>query len=131
MAECEILVAADRVIREDNGKFSIIGMFSNLNSGQFPAVFAPWHIFAHLVDIPLSGPISLTVSVYNVETTLVSFSQNIDVPDEPRKGSDLDLNLIITNAVFQKPGRHAVSLNMNKNTLKILYLNVDQIGSQK
>ena len=127
--ECETLLVADRVIREDNGKFSIIGIFKQINLPKFPAVIAPWHVYAHINNLPKDKVISVTISIYNVETTLVVFSQTIDIPDAQRKGDDLDINLQIANVAFQKPGKHAVSINVNGETLRLMYLNVLQIGS--
>lgn len=127
--ECETLIVADRVIREDNGKFSIIGIFKNINLPQFPAVIAPWFVYAHINGLPNKGKVSVTITIYNIETTLVVLSQNFDIPEEQRKGDDLDINMQVTNAVFQKPGKHAVSVNVNGTTLKIYYMNVQQVGS--
>lgn len=127
--ECTTLLAADRVIREDNGKFSIIGVFKNINLPQFPAVIAPWHVYAHVNGLPKTGNVAVTITIYNIETTLVVLSQNFDIPEDQRKGDDLDINLQVANVVFQKPGRHAVSINVNGKNLKFYYLDVNQIGS--
>ena len=126
--ECEDLLIADRVIREDNGKISVIGIFKNINIPIFPAVIAPWFVYAHIKDLPKTGQLSITITIYNTENTFVLFSQTIDVPEGKRKGDDIDINLQIANVAFQKPGKHAVSVNINGNTTRIAYFNVTQTG---
>lgn len=39
---------ADRIIREDNGKFSVIGSFNRFHFPSFPAVCAPWFIYLNM-----------------------------------------------------------------------------------
>ncbi|WP_319414700.1 DUF6941 family protein [Marispirochaeta aestuarii] len=127
--DCETLLLADRVIREDNGKMSIIGIFRSINLPSFPAVIPPWNVYAHLNNLPDDDQISITITIYNTETTLVLFSQTIDIKKEQRKRENVDINLQIANVSFVKPGRHAVSINVNGETLRLLYFNVQQIGS--
>lgn len=126
--ECEVLLLADRVIREDNGKISVIGIFRNINLPKFPSVIAPWYVYSHIKDLPNDEPLSITITIYNTETTLVIFSQTLDIPKEQKKGDNVDINLQIANVAFQKPGKHAVSINVNSETLKLYYFNVKQIG---
>lgn len=126
--ECEYLLIADRVIREDNGKFGVIGIFRNITIPEFPATAAPWHIFAHISGIPPSGIMSITVNIYNKDTGDVVFTQNFDFEPEQIKGADLDFNLQVTNVLFQKPGAYAVTVSIDGASLRTMLFNVQATG---
>jgi hypothetical protein len=128
MVDCDYLLLADRVIREDNGKFGIIGVFKNIMLPQFPAVMPPWYVFTHLTNIPSEGDVSITVNIYNTENNGVVFSQTIELPKDRVAGQELDLNLQVVNAVFQKPGTYAVALSVNRQNLKVVTMLVQPVG---
>jgi hypothetical protein len=104
------LLAADRVITEDNGKKAIIGTFTQFNARQFPAVFPPWFVYAAVTN--LAGPHSFSLNVVNDETQQVVFSAAGQFTvDQPRKVVELVVPML--NVVFPIPGTYNMLFNVD------------------
>jgi len=72
MASCRVfsILFADRVIREDNGKFGIIGVFDQLNAASVPFPALPWAIVVGLEEVP-KGKHVVTINLVHDETQSV------------------------------------------------------------
>lgn len=104
------LLAADRVITEDNGKKAIIGTFTQFNAPKFPAVFPPWFVYAAVTNLAEAHTFSL--NVVNDETQQVIFSAagKFQV-DAPRKVVELVVPMV--NVVFPVPGTYLLLFNVD------------------
>jgi len=104
------LLAADRVITEDNGKKAIIGTFTQFNAPKFPAVFPPWFVYAAVTNLEDSHSFSL--NVVNDETQQVTFSAaGTFAVDAPRKVVELVIPMV--NVVFPAPGTYLLMFNVD------------------
>jgi hypothetical protein len=106
-------VCCDKVIVEaGNNKKTVIGIFRNFNFMQLPSSSpAPWFIYAQ-ISIRDPGAHTIAVNIAHDETVSVVFAASAEI-DEKFPGGDLDLILPAHPAVFQKPGRHIVTMNVD------------------
>jgi hypothetical protein len=111
------LLAADRVISEDNGKKGIIGTFTQFKAPRYPAVFPPWFVYAAVTN--LVDAHSFSLNLVNDETQQVVFSAAGQfMVDESRKVVELVIPML--NVVFPAAGTYNLLFNVDG----------DQIGSR-
>jgi hypothetical protein len=70
--KCNVLLVADKVIREDNGKRGIIGAFNSFNIPQFPWIVPPFFIYANIEDF--EGDQEFSVNIVREGSDFVIFS---------------------------------------------------------
>jgi hypothetical protein len=119
----EMLVCCDKVIEEaGNGKKTVIGIFRNFNFPVLPATYAfPWFIFAQITGLD-AGAHAVTMNVVHDQTQGVVLAAGIDIPEEHPENADLLIP--VQNVVFQKEGKHVVSLNIDGQQLGYSVLTV-------
>ncbi len=108
----EMLVCCDKVIEEaGNGKKTVIGIFRNFNFPALPAAYAlPWFIFAQITALE-PGAHSVTINVVHDQTQGVVLAVGLEIPETHPENADLLIP--VQNVVFQKQGKHVVSLNID------------------
>ncbi len=128
-AKLEMLVCCDKVIEEAvNGKKTVIGIFRNFNFPSLPTAYAlPWFIFAQITGLD-SGGHSVAINVVHDQTQGVVFAAGLDIPDTHPENADLLIP--VQNVMFQKPGKHVVSLNIDGRQLGYTVLTVTLQGAQ-
>lgn len=104
------LLAADRVITEDNGKKAIIGTFTQFNARQFPAVFPPWFVYAAVTNLADEHSFSLNVVNDGTQQVVFSAAGQFKV-DQPRKVVELVIPMV--NVVFPSPGTYNLLFNVD------------------
>jgi len=117
-------LCCDKIIIEaGNNKKTVVGIFRNFFFQQLPSVFGvPWFIFAQMSNLD-AGPHTVTVNIAHDETVGVVFAAGAEIaPEFP--GGDIDLVLPAQPAVFQKVGKHVVTLNIDGQQKAYYVLNV-------
>jgi hypothetical protein len=104
------LLAADRVISEDNGKKAIIGTFTQFNAPKFPAVFPPWFVYAAVTNLDDSHTFSLNVVNDGTQQVVFSAAGQFTV-DQPRKVVELVVPML--SVVFPAPGTYTLLFNVD------------------
>ncbi len=104
-----MLVLADRVIREDNGKRGIIGSFNTFNLPGFPAVAPPFFIYANLEDF--TGQLEFSVSIVREGAELVIFSAGGEMRFSD-SGEEAELILPALGVTFPKEGNYNLILRV-------------------
>ena len=61
-ANCFAILFADRVIREDNGKIGVIGIFENFFAPTVPFQPLPWALYLGIDNVP-PGQYTLTANL--------------------------------------------------------------------
>ena len=104
------LLAADRVISEDNGKKGIIGTFTQFNAVQFPARFPPWFVYAAVTNLADAHSFSLNVVNDGTQQVVFSAAGQFTV-DQPRKVVELVVPML--SVVFPAPGTYNLLFNVD------------------
>lgn len=107
--KCNVLVLADRVIREDNGKRGIIGSFNTFNFPNFPAVAPPFFIYANLEDF--AGDMEFSVSIVREGAELVIFSAGGEMKFGD-SGQEAELLIPALGMTFPKEGKYNLILRV-------------------
>jgi len=123
---CFSLLFADRIITESNGKKGLIGVFSNFNFQQFPAIAPPWFIYAALANISGKHEFSINLVRDEAQHVVLPIAGEIDVQDD---GKEIEIILPINNLTFQKPGLHVLTLNIDGAQIASRILRVNQVES--
>lgn len=111
------LLFADKIITEDNGKKGIIGTFTRFFARSFPASFPPWAIYAALTNVTGEHSFALTLVEDETQAVVLPLTGKFDVK---QKGDVVELIPTIVGAVFPRPGKYTL----------LLQVDTDQIGAR-
>jgi hypothetical protein len=104
------LLFADRVIVEDkNLKKALIGVFSIFHAEKFPAVFAPWYIYASVTNLFGEHNYSLNLVYDKAAQVIIPIGGKI-VSDNARRV--VELVFPIFGAVFPEEGTYTLTFNI-------------------
>lgn len=123
--QCIALLFADRVFREDNGKFGVLGIFDAFNFPQFPIVTPPWGIFILLSNLS-SGKHPLTINLVHDQTDAVvlPFVGELNIAEED---APAQINLPVNGVLLPAPGDYTLTLNLDGKQIASRRLHVNQI----
>lgn len=99
------LLTADRVIREDNAKTGVIGIFTNFNFASFPAISPPWFIYAVVSNI--EGEHEFSFNLVDQGSSIVVLSVGGRMAAKER-GEDITIALPVANVSFPKEGTYTL-----------------------
>ena len=104
------LLTADRIIREDNGKYTLVGVFDSFNVTGFPAVLPPWGIFMAISDLSL-GKHMLTLTMAHDETdnVVLTLQSEVDV----REGGMVHVAAPGLSAACRHRGRYTLKFSID------------------
>ena len=123
--KCNVLVLADRVIREDNGKRGIIGSFNTFNFPNFPAVAPPFFIYANVEDF--TGEMEFSVSIVREGAELVIFSAGGEMKFGD-SGQEAELLIPALGVTFPKEGNYNLILKVGNYQYGSRRLTVQQMA---
>ena len=106
----QALLTADRVIREDNGKHSVIGIFSHLVADQFPASMAPWSIYVAVANVS-KGKHAFAVNIKHDGSDSVPWSAGGEIEVEAPGGVEMSFPVALT---FPVEGKYTVSFHVDR-----------------
>ena len=109
-ANCYAILFADRVIREDNGKIGVIGLFENFFSPSVPFQPHPWGIFLGLDNLP-AGRYVLTANLVHEETQSVVLPISLNL--EQNVSGVIQIPLPVAGIGFPSFGRYSFTVNLN------------------
>jgi len=109
-ANCYAILFADRVIREDNGKIGVIGIFENFFSPSVPFQPAPWGIFLGLDNVP-AGHYVLTANLVHEDTQSVVLPISLNL--EQKVAGVVQIPLPVMGVPFASFGRYSFTVNLN------------------
>jgi hypothetical protein len=95
------------IIEERTKKVSLIGGFTGIGVSRFPAVPAPFSVFAVLTDGLGDATIKLSVSQLDTQEQVLSREMPGHFPD---RLAELRIHFRISQASFPSPGWYQVSL---------------------
>lgn len=109
-ANCYAILFGDRVIREDNGKIGVIGLFENFFSPTVPFQPQPWGIFLGLDNLPV-GQYVLTANLVHEETQSVVLPISLNL--EQKIPGAVQIPLPVAGIVFPLFGKYSFTVNLN------------------
>lgn len=96
----------DEIIRDEaSKKLSLIGLFSNIHAGKFPAKHPSMHVYVSLTDG--HGTCQGELRFVNESTDEIMFSSKGKVPFETPLQT-IELNFEMKNLNFEGPGTYSV-----------------------
>lgn len=107
--KCNVLLMADRVIREDNGKRGFIGSFNTFNVPQYPFIVPPFFIYANIEDF--TGDLEFSVSIVREGSELVIFSSGGEMKGLSSE-KEADIVIPVVNLQVPKEGVYNLVLNI-------------------
>lgn len=107
--KCNVLLFADRIIREDNGKRGIIGSFNTFNFPQFPIQAPPFFIYANLEDFDGEHEFSLNIVKDGSDLVIFSTGGDLKFVDE---NQEFELIVAAASIVFPKEGNYMLFLKV-------------------
>ena len=122
------LLAADRVITEDNQKKGIIGTFTQFNVRQFPAALPPWFIYAAVTNLSGEHTFSLNLVFDRSQQVVFSAGGKFAV-DEPRRV--VELVIPVPNVVFPEEGTYNISFHIDGEQIGSRILDVLKASEQR
>jgi hypothetical protein len=120
---CYALLFADRVITENNGKRGLIGVFGAFNFQSFPALSPPWFIYAGVTNLRGTHEFSLNLVRDDAQHVLLPIAGEINAE---RADRDSEFIFPIMNLVFQKPGVHFLTFNIDGTQMASRILRVNE-----
>lgn len=122
-ANCYAILFADKVIREDNGKIGVIGMFEHFFSQVVPFQPMPWGIFIGIDNLP-PGKYVLTANLVHEETQAVVLP--IQVTVEQKMAGAVQLPIPVS-VLFQSFGQYSFTVNLNGSQIGSRVLDVKKL----
>lgn len=122
---CYALLFADKVITENNGKRGLIGVFGAFNFQNFPAISPPWFIFAGVANLQGTHEFSLNLVRDDAQHVVLPIAGELN-----GETADKDSEFIfpIANLIFQKPGIHTLTFNIDGNQVASRILRVNEFS---
>jgi len=107
---CYALLFADRILREDNGKFGLIGVFEQFFAVSVPFQPLPWGIFVAFDNVS-AGQYVVTVNLVHDETQSVVLPITVNL-DQKGQGP-VQLPLAVPALRFPAYGVYSLTVNLN------------------
>jgi len=104
------ILTADKVIREDNGKFGIIGIFSSFTFPGFPAVAPPWFIFVAVSNIRGEHEFSFNLVEKSSTVVVLSVGGKMEIKDP---ADELPIVIPVSNVTFPKEGIYTLFFSID------------------
>lgn len=109
-ANCYAILFADRLIREDNGKIGVIGLFETFFTPVVPFTPLPWGIFLALDNLP-EGQYVLTANLVHEETQAVVLPVSLNL--EQKIPGVVQISLPLAGVAFPRFGKYALTVNLD------------------
>lgn len=100
------LVVCDNIYQEPGGKTALVGLFNRITAKSFPYKHARLAVFVSVTDIR-PGTIA-TLDIVHGETDETVVEAKGKFPDEVGPITVVDMNFILNELVFPKPGTYFV-----------------------
>lgn len=104
------ILFADRVIREDNGKYGCVGLFDQVNAQSVPFAALPWYIFVGLEGIGVGRHV-ITLNLVHDATQAVVVPVSIEV--EQMGEGQVALPVPVVGVWFPQFGRYTLTVNVD------------------
>lgn len=109
-ANCFAILFADRVIREDNGKIGVIGIFENFISHAVPFQPLPWGIFLGIDNLPI-GKYVVTANLVHEDTQSVVLPISLNL--EQVGNGVVQIPIPVAGVWFPAFGKYSFTVNLN------------------
>ncbi len=104
------LLTADKVIKEDNGKHAVIGIFDRFNVTSFPATIPPWAVYVSVENLS-TGKHTFTINLVHDETTAVALSLAGEI--DLKEGSAVEMGIPVMATTLSAGGSYSMSLHVD------------------
>ena len=123
------LLTADKVLKEDNGKHSAIGIFDRFNVISFPATLPPWGIYVSLANLS-KGDHKFAVNLVHDETSsaVLGLSGDMSVKEQ---GSGIEMGIPVLTTTLPRAGRYTMSLHVNGDHVASRTIEISQLGATR
>lgn len=118
------LLTADRIIKEDNGKHSLIGIFDRFGVASFPATLPPWGVYASIANLS-NGKHKFAINLVHDQTSGAVLGMGGDI-DVKESGSSIEVSLPVQGATFPEPGTYTMSLHIDGEHVATRIITVQQ-----
>ena len=109
-ANCYAILFADRLIREDNGKIGLIGIFERFTAPSLPFVPLPWGIYI-AIDNLSPGKHVLTANLVHDETQAVVYPLALNL--EQHGPGPIQIPLTVPPLQFPVYGTYSLTVNLD------------------
>jgi hypothetical protein len=104
------LLFADRVlVEEGNRKKTIVGTFTQFHADKFPAVFAPWYIYAAVTNIEGEHSFSLNLVLEKESQVILGINGKVKADDRNKVNEFI---FPIQRAIFPSAGTYSLTFNI-------------------
>ena len=109
--KCLTVLSADRVWREDNGKFGMAGIFERLNALEYPSQIMPFFLYVRLSDVNAGKHELITrVIAENELADIASVTLTFETPED---AAVFQIHYPIPPLQLHNPGDYAVHLSID------------------
>ena len=122
----QALLTADRVIKEDNGKHSVIGIFDRFGATSFPATLPPWGIYVSIANLS-KGDHKFAINLVHDETNSTALGIAGDMTIQG-PGSVMEVALPVLNSTFPEAGSYTMSLHVDGEHVATRIITIQQAG---
>ncbi len=116
------LFCADRVIKEQNGKTGIIGIFDRFNIRDFAKPVPPFYIYISLKN--LEGKKEFAVNLVSDDLNVVPLSIGGEF-NSPSPENVVELVIPVSGVLFKKQGKYTLSVSIGSFTVGSRTITVD------
>ena len=125
----QALLTADRVIKEDNGKHSVIGIFDRFGVPSFPATLPPWGIYVALTNLSM-GDHKFAINLVHDATSSAVLGIAGDMAIKG-PGSGIEVALPVLSSTFPESGSYTMSLHIDGDHVATRIINIQQTGGAR
>jgi hypothetical protein len=107
---CYSILFADRIIREDNGKIGLVGIFEQFMAPSLPFAPLPWGIYIAIDNVD-PGKHILTANLAQDETQSVLFPVTLNL--EQHGPGPIQIPLAVPPIQFSAYGSYSLTVNLD------------------
>ena len=109
------LVVCDNVYHEPGGKAALVGLFSAIAASEFPVTHPRMAVFASVTGLRKGSKGKL--EIIHAEDDHVVVTTEGPFPEEADPLTTVDMNFILNNVTFPKPGTYYIRFWGNEHLL--------------
>ena len=111
------LIVADKVIREDNGKKALIGIFDTFSFSEFPATAPTWYVYASFCNLLGNHRIGFRlVNCGKCGELVFDIKGDVKASEE---SMNIEVAVPISGLTFEDEGRYELQVIVDDQTIDV------------